>query len=55
MYLCWNIDTTVEFGIAVGADDLVSWGELIAVLRVTGVNVWPEPASLLLFPTTVVT
>lgn len=55
MYLCWNIDATVEFGIAVGADDLVAWRELIAVLRVTGVDVWSEPAFLLLSPITIVT
>lgn len=55
MYLGWNIDATVEFGIAVGADDLVAWRELIAVLRVTGVDVWSEPASLLLSRITIVT
>lgn len=55
IYLCWNVDATVESGGAVGTDDLVAWRELIAVLRGTGVKVRPEPASLLLGPITTVT
>ena len=48
--MCGNVDATVEFDVAVGADDLVASRELAAVLRGVGARVRPEGGSPLLCP-----
>ena len=49
-YMCGNIDAAVEFDVAVGADDLVAWRKLAAVLGGIGARVRPEGCSPLLCP-----